>query len=259
MFKVPLTWVLTLPIIFALAVFPTSLSANHAWGGYHWARTNNPFQVTLGRNVALVWKTSLITASTDWTVSPVLDTSIVPGGTNPANCLPTPGRVEVCAYQYGLNGWLGLAQIWVDNANHISQGVVKLNNTYFKMPQYKTQAWMNLVACQEIGHTLGLDHQDTDFSNPNLGTCMDYTSNPAGPPDNEHPNQHDYDELASIYTHVDASDVTTRPSPQGLNTQLSGPRPWGVMISGSPESGTSIYELDLGGGNKVITYVTWTH
>ena len=27
---------------------------------------------------------------------------------------------------------------------------------------------------QEIGHTFGLDHQDENFSNANLGSCMDY-------------------------------------------------------------------------------------
>ena len=26
--------------------------ANHSWGGYHWARTSNPFTVKLGDNVS---------------------------------------------------------------------------------------------------------------------------------------------------------------------------------------------------------------
>src|SRR5215471_12815607 len=56
-----------------------------------------------------------------------------------------------------------------------------------------------------LKHTLGLDHQDTNFDNKNLGTCMDYTSNPYGPPDNEHPDQHDYDELVTIYSHLDST------------------------------------------------------
>ncbi len=34
--------------------------------------------------------------------------------------------------------------------------------------------------CQEIGHDFGLDHQDENFNNPNLGTCMDYTNDPLG-------------------------------------------------------------------------------
>ncbi len=49
--------------------------------------------------------------------------------------------------------------------------------------------------CQEVGHTLGLDHQDEVFDNPNLETCMDYTNDPST---NQHPNAHDYDQLATI-------------------------------------------------------------
>jgi hypothetical protein len=46
--------------------------------------------------------------------------------------------------------------------------------------------------CQEVGHTLGLDHQDDVFDNPTLRTCMDYTSDPST---SQHPNRHDYEEL----------------------------------------------------------------
>ena len=69
---------------------------------------------------------------------------------------------------------------------------MKLNDTYFNTSTYNTEAWRNLVSCQEVGHTFGLDHQDENFNNPNLGTCMDYTNDPSS---NQHPNQHDYDHL----------------------------------------------------------------
>ena len=58
--------------------------------------------------------------------------------------------------------------------------------------------------CQEIGHTFGLAHQDEAFENVNLGTCMDYTNNPDGPPANRQPDDHDswmLDEI--IYAHLD--------------------------------------------------------
>jgi hypothetical protein len=58
------------------------------------------------------------------------------------------------------------------------------------------------VMCQEVGHTYGLDHQDEDFNNANLGTCMDYPNDWST---NQHPNQHDYDQLVSIYSHTDAA------------------------------------------------------
>ncbi|MGH3734956.1 MAG: hypothetical protein ACRDT6_04955 [Micromonosporaceae bacterium] len=57
------------------------------------------------------------------------------------------------------------------------------------------------VMCQEVGHDFGLGHQDENFTNPNLGTCMDYTNDWST---NQHPNQHDYDQLAAIYGHNDS-------------------------------------------------------
>ena len=86
------------------------------------------------------------------------------GTANPKTCKATAGRIEVCNSTYGKNGWLGIAQIWL-SGGHISQGTVKLNDTYFKTAQYNTTAWRNLVSCQEVGHTFGLDHQDENFSN----------------------------------------------------------------------------------------------
>src|SRR6266508_6040944 len=111
-------------------------------------------------------------------------------------CQATTGRVEVCNSTYGNNGWLGIASIWITTGNHITQGTVKLNDTYFNTSTYNTTAWRNLVSCQEVGHTFGLDHQDENFDNPNLGTCMDYTRDSST---NQHPNSHDYEELLCIY------------------------------------------------------------
>src|SRR5262249_2448796 len=185
-------------------LFAPSAGATHSWGGYHWARTSNPFTVKLGDNVSGLWESVLATTSADWGQSTVLDTQIVPGSANPRTCRATRGMVQVCDASYGNNGYLGVAQIWLSGL-HILQGTVKLNDTYFNTSTYNTTAWRNLVSCQEVGHTFGLDHQDTNFNNANLGTCMDYTSNPTAVcstslvgsicnpvQDNEHPNKHDY-------------------------------------------------------------------
>jgi hypothetical protein len=177
---------------------PSSASARHSWGQYHWARTANPFTLKLGDNVSSGWDSYLNTASGDWTASTVLNTSVVAGQAG-SNCQPTAGRTEVCSGAYGNNGWLGLAQIWLTSGNHITQGTAQMNDTYMNSAPYNTAAWHRLVMCQEVAHTFGLDHQDENFNNSNLGTCMDYTSNPTGPPSNEHPNQGDFDQLRCIY------------------------------------------------------------
>jgi hypothetical protein len=232
--------------------FLLPMNASHSWGGYHWARTSNPFNLKLGDNVSSVWDATLAITASDWSTSSVLETTVVLGGANPKNCRATLGRVEVCNSTYGNNGWLGIAQIWA-NGQHITQGVVKLNDTYFKTAKYNTTAWRNLVSCQEVGHTFGLDHQDENFNNGNLGTCMDYTNDPST---NQHPNKHDYDQLVTIYSHTDTTTtVDSQTSPTSTND--AEPNSWGKLVSSSRNGMSETYELELGDGRKVITHVTW--
>lgn len=248
--------------------------ANHSWGGYHWARTANQFTLKLGNNVSSAWTANLAVASNDWNVSAVLDTTVVAGQTDPRKCRPTASRVEVCSNKYGRTGWLGLAQIWV-NGVHITQGVTKLNDTYFSAAPYNTNAWKQLVTCQEVGHTFGLSHQDENFTNANLGTCMDYTNDPDGTlatPNqlsNEHPNQHDYDELDTIiYAHTDSFTTileklskTFFPATiaNAANNDNDESSEWGKVIRKSQDGHNSLYERDLGKGQKIFTFVIWVN
>ena len=135
---------------------------------------------------------------------------------------------------------------------HITAGTVKLNDTYFNTASYNTPAWRNLVSCQEVGHTLGLDHQDENFDNPNLGTCMDYTSDPST---NQHPNQHDYDELVTIYSHLDSTTTVGLAAP--ATKAGNAPSSWGRVVAGSRASGHSTYVRNDGNGNFLVTFVTW--
>lgn len=251
-------------VLTTVAMFAVVVSANHSWGNYHWARTSNPFTIKLGDNVSTTWDPYLSTASSDWTMSSVMNTTIVAGGTGGARrCPATLGRVEVCDDKYGQNGWLGVASIWA-NGNHITQGTVKLNDTYFNMAKYNTPAWRRLVMCQEVGHTFGLDHQDEVFNNYNLGTCMDYTNAPAGGivngfnygPSNEHPNQHDYDQLVTIYTHLDSSTTVGQTVVRGAAAGNDASE-WGRLVRSTNEGRTSLFERDLGNGNKLFTFVIW--
>ena len=232
----------------AVSALPSFVLGSHSWGGYHWARTSNPFTLKVGDNVSSQWDGVLNTTISDWSQSTVLDLTKVTGASK-GKCRPTAGRVEVCNGAYGNNGWLGIAQIWITGSVHITQGTVRLNDTYFNTAAYNTTAWRNLVMCQEVGHTFGLDHQDENFDNANLGTCMDYTSNPGT---NQHPNQHDYDELGIIYSHLDST--TTIGSVVSGSAAASG---WGRLVSSSASSHSSIYRLDLGNGQSVLTHVLW--
>ena len=114
--------------------------------------------------------------------------------------------------------------------------------------------------CQEVGHGFGLAHQDEDFNNTNLGSCMDYTSSPST---NQFPNNHDYEQLVEIYTHLDGftSASTTRlpvPMPPAMGLiDLDNPANWGERIRRSANGRQETFELDFGNGNKVITEVFW--
>ena len=229
----------------AFAGIVGAATANHSWGSYHWARTSNPFTLKLGDNVGSAWDASLATASSDWTASSVLDTTVVAGQAKGKNCRPTAGRVEVCAGSYGANGWLGIASIWAQG-NHITQGMVRLNDTYFNTSTYNTPAWRNLVMCQEIGHTFGLAHQDENFSNGNLGTCMDYTNSPSS---NQHPNAHDFQQLETIYGHLDST--TTVGASAGFMPDAV------PSFAPAHRVNRSTYRTDLGDGRELVTHVFW--
>jgi hypothetical protein len=242
---------------------PSVASAGHSWGNYHWARQANPFNLKTGDNVTPAWDGYLDEAIADWTASNVLNLVEVAGSAKGKNCRPPAGRVEVCNGTYGNNGWLGIAQIWVQGS-HITQGSVRNNDTYFNQSQYNSPAWREFVMCQEIGHTLGLDHTDENFENANDGSCMDYTNDPDGgagggsnsDPANTDPNAHDFAQLSSIYQHLDATTTVGAVAPTGSAAWHS---EFGREVSRSSGASvsTSVFGRDLGAGLRVITLVIW--
>ena len=265
-------WFVVIFVLIAmLAAFPFSVSANHSWGKYHWARTSNPFTLKVGDNVNSAWDSYLNEAISDWNnpiggFPTVLQLTKVAGSTSGSTCAPTQGRIEACNAAYGTTGWLGVAQIWITRGSHIAQATTKVNDTYFNMAQYNTPAWRRLVMCQEIAHDFGLDHQDEGFGAPNLGTCMDYTNDPDGGgaygPSNEHPDQHDFEQLASIYKHLDRFTTvgTSLPAdaPAGFaNADVHAQENWGEKVRDSADGRSSLYVHDFGNGNKVFTFVFW--
>ena len=237
-------------VVLTASVFAATAAANHSWGGYHWARTANPFTLKLGDNVSATWDSYLATTSSDWSKSSVLDTIVVDGQSK-GNCRATSGRVEVCNKAYGNNGWLGVATIWITGGTHITQGTTKVNDTYFNTATYNTPEWRNLVMCQEVGHTLGLDHQDENFNNGNLGTCMDYTNNPSS---NQHPNQHDYDQLAAIYAHLDSFSTIDAAMPV---SQAASEHAAPIAVERSDRLSSSTIAETFADGSKRITHILW--
>jgi hypothetical protein len=227
-------------------------SATHSWGGYHWARTANPFTLKVGNNLTTAdWVGHFRQTLSDWNKSTVLQTVEVAGGATNKRCNPTAGRDEVCNASYGNNGWLGLATIWLASGTlHITQGTEKMNDTYFNTATYNNPNEREHVMCQEIGHTFGLDHQSTDGSS--LNTCMDYFSNTganAASTLSTTPNQHDYDELAIIYAHLDSSSTIGIAPVSGLPAEVPS---WA-------QASESVYVDHLPNGQTQVTYVLWAN
>ena len=237
--------------------------ANHSWGGYHWARTASQatVNVPLGDSVSdsggSIWDSHLLGARDDWSRTTVLDTwvdrtgepattpanpvrpYIVASRTTPKRCAQVGGRVEVCNYAYGYRGWLGIASVWL-SGSHITAATVKMNDSYFRTATYNTPAWRRSVMCQEVGHTFGLDHQDE--SGADLDTCMDYSTVP-----NEHPDQHDYNQLGAIYNHADATTtLAAAPATAARGTGLQRVR-------------DDLWVEDLGNGARRVVHVRWVN
>jgi hypothetical protein len=243
--------------------------ANHSWGSYHWGRTSNPLKLNIVDAVSSQWDASLDGARSDWDQSTVLTLTEESGsGINAKKCTAITGKVLVCNAAYGQRGWLGIASIWA-SGNHITKATTKLNDSYHNYAPYNTSAWRNFVTCQEIGHDFGLDHQDENFDNANLGSCMDYTNNPGT---NQHPNSHDYQQLSTIYQHLDSVNTSTTQAtnfgvrvpgrapvaPPGLNEAAGdSPAEWGRAIRTDAKGRPDLFVQELGGGRRKITHVLW--
>lgn len=265
------------------------------WGSYHWANDGTGLKLNIRHTFrsASGWTTWYNEAVSDWGNTSRTDISLTDKGawtgTTSKKCDPISGEALVCSDSYGYRGWLGIATIWA-NGDHITQATTKLNDSYFSSPTYDTPGWRDLVACQEVGHDFGLDHQDETFDNANLGTCMDYTNAPDGGvvngfnygPANRSPNGGDYASLTSdsMYGagHNDGGGGGGGGSCNPHSPKCSGgqdaftfrevgkPAPaestvssadWGRAIAYDASGRPDTFELDLGAGHRKITHVFW--
>ena len=88
---------------------------------------------------------------------------------------------------YGANGWLGIAEIRGASGCTVLNGRARLNQSYLDGGYSRTNK--KHVACQEVGHLFGLNHNRGSST-----TCMNDTILTA-----PQPNSHDRDLINSIY------------------------------------------------------------
>lgn len=255
-------------LVLATAGLTSNAMADHNWGPYHWARTSNPFDLTVINSTTSDWDGYVSQAILDWSESSVLNMVEDPTGSTSKKdrrkCKGGSGTLRICNLAYGNNGWLGLAGISIDSKGHITTGYTKLNDTYFSWNYYNNYPWKQSVTCQELGHNAGLGHQDEDFNNVPLLSCMDYQDPPW-----VSPNLHDYEQLAIIYGHhLDLSDSNDSgddgggdggckaPPGKGCNKAgANGDVGWGASLGRRGNVETFI-RIDPD-GTMHLTYVTW--
>jgi hypothetical protein len=220
-------------MVVAVATLGVSLSAqaSHTWNNYHWARNTSSFTLQVIDSNTSDWNDELNLALSQWSQSSKLSMVITSSDDSKRTrrqCRAVTGKVRSCNDAYGNNGWLGLASINLDSNGHISQGTSKMNDSYSS--SFASQDERRHVMCQELGHTLGLGHTSEDGSSQ--GTCMDYSQSP----NSTAPNQHDYDQLASQYNHLDSynsaagTSVIAAITMDRGQTEMAGEAPMGVRI-----------------------------
>ena len=190
-------------VVVMMLVLSTTALADHPWNDYHWNNSTLPLKLEVIDNLEPQWEGFLDDTVLDWNVSAILDLTVVTGSElrrERKKCNPVRGAIKACNDTYGYNGWLGLAQIWLEDG-HIVQGTAKVNDTYFNTTTYDDAYAKRHVLCQEVGHVFGLGHTaGVSCMNDKAGIFdFAYVS----------PNDHDYTLLEEIYySHTDLPPTT---------------------------------------------------
>lgn len=229
----------TLIMASAVAV-PATAVTTASWNGYRWARTGTLAIKTVS-HLSTDWQRYFTPALRGWSAASQLNLVGSRGAITSA-CNPVFATIQVCNGSYGSNGWLGYTNVWL-SGGFIVQATVRMNDTYFNQDRYDTRAFRVATLCHELGHTIGLAHNNAVRSDKNTGSCMDYSNDPDGGgrygESNLAPGEVDFDGLDKIYAKLDSTQLSgTRLSTASDGFFIAG---WDVhgefQMLGVPEPG----------------------
>mmetsp|Transcript_4665 Transcript_4665/g.6904 ORF Transcript_4665/g.6904 Transcript_4665/m.6904 type:complete len:593 (-) Transcript_4665:155-1933(-) len=231
-----------------------------------WSHSGNGLKLDVYNALTSDWYPYFTVAINDWAnghspTSLVLPTVIVAAD---PSCTPVDGVLKVCNADFGETGWKGINEVAINGLNHIVQSVAKMNEYYLSGAADGEKQY---TMCHETGHGFGLGHQDEDFYNKDLGTCMDYVLDPQN---NQHPNDKDYSILSEVYGVVqgrirDRERRTLHLRSNGKSHQNEAPSPYFISFTDKEHrhrwrllkkmEGMETHELDLGDGNKMRAHL----
>ena len=214
-----LLWTVLLTLC-TLGALPAVAAADHVWFvnglAAHWASTTEPAQIDLGDNLNdPVWDGQRFAPSLAWSASPLASGQLGPSPYLRVNTQAgglASNEAEMYDGFYGQDGWIGQAILdSIDPEGHIHEASVQLNRSYSLSEREKHTAIVH-----EVGHTLGLAHQEGTVMCPFLCGI-------------DNPVAHDYEMLALINSHTDSYDSPTltleAPAEVGQTTaRRDGPR-----------------------------------
>lgn len=257
-------------VLLLASVATPSAQAKHSWGSWHWGRAANPASIPLLDSTSGDWKSIAVLVASDWTKSDVLDTPYTAQVANDVErlaCTPQERTIRVCNASNPDVTWLGLATVYPSDLRfeHIAMATAQVNDFWFmggpqdalvEEPAVGLNARRH-VLCQEVGHTLGLDHQKAP-------SCMDDEN---GLNDSAYvsPNAHDYEQLEKIYAHLDDAGSggggNGKGKRQTKDNNGSGPekRTDGYHGEGPHRRGHADWYIGEENGRPFVRYIIWAH
>jgi hypothetical protein len=233
----------------ALVVVPVTINvAGTSAANYHWAREQSKFRLRVGDNVSGNWNKLLRSTLRDWNKNDTVTLDGVGGSSNPRDCRPVTGRVEICNSRYGTRtGWLGLARLYFARGGHIDAATVQMNDSFLNAGgnKYNTDAARRHTLCHELGHAIGLDHANTrSCMNNSQHAVFNYLK----------PIRSDFRRLNRIYDHRDEG--TTVSSASVTSEEFAVPTSLPAEPSGR-DATESVTVQTLEDGREVVTFIVW--
>lgn len=243
---------LGLPGLLALLVvgpLVAGVGASSSFNGARWDTNGRGLSLQLGDEVDNGWDSYLKRAAGEWSKSKQVNLKV---GRSGGNCTMERGRVEVCNGDWSRENWLGLTIADIDGERHIYRALVLMNDHYFDQPPYDRTDAKRHTMCQEVGHSLGLDHRYSK-------TCMNDREIFGRAYDS--PSKTDYRELEQLYGRRTRS-AATPDAARGVPADVA-PEPVDAAlieaavaeVEARGKDATTAVE-DLGGGRKRIIHIT---